>query len=349
MAEQAESVEKRIENFLFETEGGEPPPGYEEKQPELKLEEPQDEPEDVRVEEKPEVKAEVKAEVEEDVEEINVSSLNDLAEALGVDVADLYKVPIPINTPDGRKEISLGEWKDSVQSMETLKAERARVSELAQQRQQEMERFTAQMQESFQQAGSVIQMAESELMRDYQSINWQELRQYDPAEFAAKQSEFGQRQAQINQAKQNAIQQMQGFEHKRRQMLEESLPEQHKRLIEMVPEFGEESTAGVEKPKVAEYLSKLGYRPEEISLAAYDARNIALAYKAMKYDELKKSQPAKKKVLKIGNKPIKPGKAQSKAEQRESANRDQRLRFKKTGNIKDLAALLNTDDFLGDL
>lgn len=356
MAEQAESVEKRIENYLFETEGGEPPPGYQEETPEQPAKPPvvsSDEQDDdeppPRKKAEPEQEQAQAEEPDEEVEEISVSSLNDLAEALGVDVADLYKVPIPINTPDGRKEISLGEWKDSVQAAESLKSERAKLAEMTQQRQQELQRFSNEVNTGLQQVGALIQMAESELVRDYQAINWQELRQYDPAEFSAKQTEFAQRQGQIQQAKQAALMNAQAAQQKQFEMLEAALPEQAKKMLELVPEWADDNTAQVEKPKVADFLIASGFAPEEIRTSLYDARAMALAYKAWKYDQLKQSKPAKKKVLKIGNKPIKPGKAQSKSEQRESQSRDQRMRFKKTGNIHDLASLLNTDEYLGDM
>ena len=350
MAEQAMSVEERISDFLrVEEEGEAPHPETEAAKPEPQPEEVNEEPaQDSEVEEAPTAEKE-ESPSGEDVEELNISSFNELAEHLGIDIADMYQLAVPINTPEGRKEITLGEWKDSVQASEQLKAERAKLSEIAEQREAELRNFSESIQHSMTQANAVVQMAEHELMRDYQSVNWQELREYDPAEFAAKQQEFGQRQNQIQQAKQNALQQMQMAQQQQMMMLQESLPEQQKALTKLIPSWENESTASAEKAKVAEFLVKAGFKPDEVN-NLYDARAVALAYKAMKYDELKSEKtPAKNKVLKIGKKPIKPGKAQSKSEKRESANRDQRVRLKKSGDVKDLAALLNTDEFLGDM
>ena len=99
---------------------------------------------------------------------------------------------------------------------------------------------------------------------------------------------------------------------------------------------------------MAKYLVDSGYTPEEIS-NVYRSRDVAIAYKAMQFDKLKASKPATKRVVKIGSKPMKPGKSQSKADQRQSQNADARARLKKSGDYRDMAALLNSDEFLGDL
>lgn len=348
MAEEALSVEDRINGLLLEEdrEAGLEPEAPEQPQKKQPVAE-----EAEKETEQPEEKAATEEETpnaEPEAEERTISSLQELAEELGVEVADLYKLQIPVNTPDGRKEITLGEWKDSIQAAETVKAQQAKLSEQLEQRQALIDEWGQKMQESLAQTSSVLQMAEQELVRDYQSVNWQELRQYDPAEFAAKQQEFSQRQAQINQAKQVGLQQWQDSQRQRAEMVQKMMPEQMQLLGKLIPEWADSGTAEVEKPKVAKFLAALGYKQEEIA-NLYDARAVAVAYKAMKYDELKASKPASKKVLKIGSRPIKPGKSQSKAEQAEAVTRDQRMRLKKTGSVNDLAALLNNDEFLGDM
>ena len=122
MAEQAMSVEERISDFLrVEEEGEAPHPETEAAKPEPQPEEVNEEPaQDSEVEEAPTAEKE-ESPSGEDVEELNISSFNELAEHLGIDIADMYQLAVPINTPEGRKEVTLGEWKDSVQAAEQLK------------------------------------------------------------------------------------------------------------------------------------------------------------------------------------------------------------------------------------
>jgi len=338
MAEEA-TPEQRIYDLLSAEEGeheGAPEPVEEPEQASAEPEEPaQTEPQE------PE-----KAETGEDTEEIEIASFADLAEHLGVDVGDLYQIPINLSGDKG--SVPLGEIKDKLQEAEDIRARQAEIEQLSEQRNEELQRFAQATQQATIQGNALINMAEQELARDYQSVNWQELRQYDPAEYAAKQQEFQQRNQQIQGAKQQALQQQQQWSMQQAEMMQQQLPEQEKQLAKLVPEFADPKTASVEKPKVAEYLGKFGFNPQEIS-GLYDARQVALAYKAMKYDELQNATPSKKKVLKVGGKPIKPGKASSKADKRTQASSDARMRLKKSGSVHDMAAILNSDEYLGDI
>jgi hypothetical protein len=353
MAEQAETVTQRISALLEAEETAEMPPEAQE-EPKKRREpvqeaqpEPDEQPEQVQeTEEKPEQDA--SDEASEDVEETTIGSLSELATELGVDVADLYNLKIPINTEDGRKEVTLGEWKDTLQSVESLNSQKSKLAEQAQQRDEMLQSMNQAMQERLTQSEALIQMAEHELMSQYQNVNWQELRQYDPAEYAAKQQEFQARSGQIQQAKQQALQTAQENMLQQQQMIQSRLPEEHSKLMKLIPSWKDESTAEVERPKVAKYLVDSGFRPEEVS-SLVDARLATIAYKAWQFDQLKSSKPATKKLVKIGSKPIKPGRSQSKAEQRASLNADARGRLKKSGSVKDMAALLNSDEYLGDL
>lgn len=339
MAEQAQTVEERI-GALLEAEEN-PQPEAQEAPPEAQ-EAP---PEEVKAE--PEGQEETPEKAEE-AEEVSISTLHELAQEVGVDVADLYNLKVPINTADGRKEITLGEWKDSVQSAETVNTQKAELAEKQKQYEELLQNAAKRAHEQAQQNAVFLQMAEADLARDYQAVNWDELRMTDPAEWSAKQTEFNQRNQQIQQAKYQAqVQVEQGLE-AQRQMLAQKLPEEEANLSKLIPSWTDKGVAEVERQEVAKYLVESGYTPEEIS-NVYKSRDVAIAYKAMQFDKLKASKPAAKRVVKIGSKPIKPGKSQSKADQRSSQSADQRARLKKSGDYRDMAALLNSDEFLGDM
>ena len=87
-----------------------------------------------------EVEATVDGEAEE-VEEIQLSSLRDLAEHLGVEEADLYQnIAIPVTKADGTPDtISLSEWKDAYQASDHYREQARANQEAAEQAARERE------------------------------------------------------------------------------------------------------------------------------------------------------------------------------------------------------------------
>ena len=136
MAEEQLTIEQRIDKAMA------PPPPEGEGQapveatqpslltPETQTEEPVAQPVETEAVETAErtteevveetVEAEPSAEPAQDAEEISLETLGQLAENIGVDVSDLYKLSIPsTDTSTGeRVEVSLGELKDSFTARE---------------------------------------------------------------------------------------------------------------------------------------------------------------------------------------------------------------------------------------
>ena len=132
MAERQPSIEERISASLAPEPVAEAPAeaapvetapeapqleAVEAEQPAEQAEQPEQTEQAEQTEEQPQASDETAEAVEE--EALEVSSISDLAEHLGVETADLYNVSIPITDANGeRKEVSLGEWKDTFQNNE---------------------------------------------------------------------------------------------------------------------------------------------------------------------------------------------------------------------------------------
>src|SRR5512139_1314003 len=120
MAEQAPTIEQRLGAILNPT-----PPAPEKAPvaaPAPTQPEPQPEPEPSSA---GAVEGDEAAEPEASAPEWFPERLEDIAEAGGWNVADLYKVKIKVNDPSGKPvEVSLGEWKDAYQQTSQLDAVR---------------------------------------------------------------------------------------------------------------------------------------------------------------------------------------------------------------------------------
>ena len=157
MAERQPSIEERISASLSPEPVAEAPteaapvetapetPQLEAVETEQPTEQPEQPEQAEQTEELPQASDETAEAVEE--EALEVSSISDLAEHLGVETADLYNVSIPITDANGeRKEVSLGEWKDTFQN-----------NERAQRLAQESEALKAELQSQQQQAAEAME------------------------------------------------------------------------------------------------------------------------------------------------------------------------------------------------
>ena len=198
----------------------------------------------------------------------------------------------------------------------------------------------AQLQQQAAQVQSFLEGAQQTLLEDMQSINWDQLREQNPGEWAAKREAFRQKAERLNEIHRNAAESFQKQQAEVREQMgrkmEERLAREQRQLIRAIPEWKDEAVAKAERSALIEYMSEVGYSHDEIN-AAYDHRAVVLAHKAMKYDQLKKNgDVAKHKVVKLAKKIVKPGQRQT--EKQASANREQELVRAHRKNPKDMNA-----------
>lgn len=197
------------------------------------------------------------------------------------------------------------------------------------------------LQQTLQQAQSLLQVQEQNLLGEYNSIDWNALKHHDPGLYAATRQEMAERYNEIQSAKQYTNQHgMQLTREQRAQLLNR----ESQALEAALPEWSDKDVQQKEKAEVASYLTNHGFRPEEIAQVA-DHRAVVVARKAMLYDKLiaeqsTKTEVAKKKVIKKP-KVLKPGASKSSGQARAEAQK-QKLKLVKQsgGNVDAIANLL---------
>ncbi len=284
-----------------------------------------------------------------DDEAVEVETLADLAEHLGVEVGDLYALRIPVTVDDGSKaEISLGEWKDAYQATNKLTRTQKELAEARERFEAERQQAAEKIQTNLQQAEALVEAAEKQLMADLERIDWKGLRDADPAEYAARRQEMLERQRILEESK-TGIRQRAGEANAERQAEQqrqyaELLQKEQQALAEAIPEWRDQAKAKAEKAALSEYLTGAGFAPDEVANIA-DHRAVVLARKAMLFDQsVKQTDAAKKRVLKIGKKVLAPGAKQTRAEQQGDKLSRQRGALRKSGKIDDAAALIGMID-----
>lgn len=160
-------------------------------------------------------------------------------------------------------------------------------------------------------AATLIQNLEGQFLADVNSINWDQLRKDDPAEYSAKQLDVEARRKQIDKVKTDATAQYREHLEKAKQKEHADnlarIPAEHQKLIEAVPEWEDEKKATAEQKEVVEYMQNLGFNQDQIQAASFNALFLQSMIKAKRYDSAKgKSDAIRKKVVTIP-KVIKPG------------------------------------------
>lgn len=275
----------------------------------------------------------------------SVETLSDLAEYLGVEVSELYNIRLPVTSADGeRAEVSLGEWKDGYQSSQVTQKLQRELETKRAAIEQEYTQAQTRAAEGLQQVNALLNAAERQLVADYEGVDWNRLRQDDPADWAAKRQDFMERQNAINTAKNQAVTEAKRLQSeaaaKAQAQRASTLERERAALLRALPEWRDESKAKAEQAQLSEYLVSSGFDPDDVGSVS-DHRVVVLARKAMLWDQRsKEGNEAKRKLVKVAPKrTLKPGAAQSKQDQQADAASQLRSRLKKTGDLRDFAAL----------
>ena len=298
--------------------------------------------------EEPSETPELDAGAEPDDSEVDAGpvTLQTLAEHLDVDVADLYSVRMPVTLNGASTDITLGEYKDNLQSSEQVR----RLQEQANKEREALETQRQELQNTLQQrlteTEALIAAAESELTAEMQGIDWQDLRAADPAEYATRRIEYQEKQAKLREMRESARKQLEDTQQEAAKGFQEKfakhLAHEMTLLTEAIPEWRGPEQLKSGQAELVDYLAKTyGYGNAEMSGIA-DHRLLVIARKAMLYDQMQQSGGAvAKKVerVKLGSKVLKPGGRQSVSQQSQAQEKRLRAQLKKTGKMEDALAL----------
>ena len=333
------SIVEAQEALLSLEEPEEEKPQIEEAEP-TEEEESQPEEEGESLEEESEEEEEVEPEEEVDTEE-------ESEEESGEDEygEELYAV-----TVNGeQREVNLDELvkgysrqSDYTRKTQELASERNQMEQMQSQWAKEI----SETQEARQQYISTMsQLVQNQLsgLEQFGNVNWESLKEEDPIAFVTKREEFRQAQERIQQMQQQQqhAQNEENAELKRIKSL--AIQEEHKRLINAVPEWGDKDKRVTMVNEISSYALSQGFTKEELN-DLIDHRSLIVLMKAAKFDAIKKPE-IKAKKLKNKPKVIRSGKGSNKREDSAKAKRTAQMkRLKATGHVDDASSLF--EDFV---
>ncbi len=279
--------------------------------------------------------------------------LEDVAQLLGVD-ADRVDVDadgrlVLVGKVDGEAHpFSLKDLLDNAQMYEAGGKRLEQAKEKSQSQIQQIEQQRQQVQDQYAAAAKLVTELENAFKSQYDSINWKQLREDDPAEYAAKQAEMRDHQNKIDRYKQEAVEQFRSVIESATQVSPEQQQEviqrEQEALMEKVPEWKDQKVARHEQAELVKHLKGRGYSEQEIVAASVhnpDHRFIQLARESMLYNQGKAKVKAATKRVKKVPRVVKPG--TTSATQQASTNervKKARARLNKTGSVEDAFAYM---------
>jgi hypothetical protein len=264
----------------------------------------------------------------------------DIAKYLGVEESMLdvdedgtIKVRTKIDGQDGAAK-----FKDLLKDYQLRGHAENRVKEVAEREkaiQTRMQEVEQQAQARLQQVEHLAGVAAGELMREYQSIDWNTLRATDPGQFAALRQEFQERNAKLQATLQSV-----GYQNAQRAQQEQQqqaafLQEQAQKLPEVIPEWKDSAIANKEREEIASWAVKAGFHPNEVANLSH-AHHVAVMRKAMLYDKQQAAKPAIEARLRTAPKLVKPGQSET-VDPKAQSLRNLRTEIKASGGKKGVA------------
>lgn len=293
-------------------------------------------------EEPAEVSTEVDVEVEPQEgagEEANEPSiaLSDLAQYLGIeenflDVDDDGKVLVRTKIDGQEGKTKLNDLLTSYQLKGHLDNETRAVAEQRKAMQAQMAEIEQAVQARVQQIEDMANVAQYELNRQFQNIDWQSLRVNDPAEYAAQLADFQARQGQIQNLLQSAQQQRQQQNLQQQTAYQQGLQQEAQLLTQIIPEWSAPEVAEKERDELKTWGKKQGLSDVELNSVSR-AAHVAILRKAMLYDRLQQTKSTVENKVRTAPKLVKPGQAPDQS-RGETTLRNIKANVKKTGGSR---------------
>lgn len=173
----------------------------------------------------------------------------------------------------------------------------------------EIEQFA---QQRLQQVEDLASFAMGDLTREFNSVDWQQLRAVDPAEYAARQHDYQARYNQLQNALNSVQQQRSAHQSAMQQQEMQAFGQKKAAAAEYLSQHIPGWSSGNEVDKnIASYASSLGFG-QGVSAVIADAPMAAVVlHKAMLYDQLQKAKPAVENKVRTAPKIVKPGQTQT--------------------------------------
>lgn len=234
------------------------------------------------------------------------ASLSELLTAHKIDPESVMGLHVTAKIDGQEKQVPLSEVLKSYQLEGHVNNKSI---ELANQRtafEQERQAIRTLAQQQLQQNQQLGNIAQQMLNHDFNRVDWNGLRANNPAEFAALQAEFQQRQQGIQNYMGQLNQQAQYEEQQRQQALQQSVAAESERLMNLRPEWRDQAAFAKDRQQMTQYARSLGFQDAELG-QIFDHRYMLILHDAARYQALQAATPQALKQVRQAPQMVAPG------------------------------------------
>lgn len=276
-------------------------------------------------------------------EELKLSTLEELAEATGLELDKLLDLELPtkIDGKDGKarlRDLQRSYQLDGHinQKLATLDNDRKALAT-------EREQHTRAAAERLLKLDAGAQTLERALAAEFATVDWQKLQAEDPLAFNAQYVAYQQRYAVLQDIGKEIAAERDAARKVQEDQFREYVDEQKKLFAAKIPEWSDTTKRDKDRADIAEMLQAYGYSKEEAVGRLnnlIDHRDALMARDLLRFARLQKSKPATLLKVKAAPKLLKPGTQQSRAAQNKLQLTNERARLRATGRPRDAASVL---------
>lgn len=281
----------------------------------------------------------VVAAAEEAAQTGGITSLNDLAQALELDVESLLDIRTATRTSDGQEiPVSLRELLSSHRQQGHITRQQ---QELAREREKARTEHAAQQQkfdELLAQKTQTLDLARKMFLKEVDKVDWDKLRNEDPNEFLLRRYDYEKQREALNEAIAEHKADLDARAAQQQATYKEYEAREFETLMAKVPEWADNALMKKEGTQISQYMNSMGFSPEEIAQVT-DHRHMLILRDAARYRALKGG--AASNVTPISTRPVIRTTPRSAAlPVTQKALEAARAAFKKSGDVRDLPALM---------
>lgn len=269
------------------------------------------------------------------------SSLNEMLAAHKIDHESVMGLHVTAKIDGKETQVSLSDVLKSYQLEGHVNNKSIELSNQRAQHEQERNEWRQANQTAIQQHQAMANVALQMLNHDFNRVDWNALRVQNPAEFAALQAEYGQRQQQIQGFLQQVTYQQQQQEAQQQQVQQQSLAQERQKLLDAVPEWRDNATFGKDREAISQYARNLGFQDAELN-QIFDHRYMRILHDAARYQALQAAKPEALKQVRQAPPMAKPG---SRVDSNPSAAKRQQVMDRLNRNPRDQDAQAAAFDF----
>ena len=179
----------------------------------------------------------------------------------------------------------------------------------------------------------------SKNLKQEENIDWENLYQDNPAEYVRKKAESDKRKETLQLAQQEQMRIQQEKRSEQEKVYQDYILNERKILAEKLPVYADKEKGAEFTKRLSNFAKESGYTDQEIDMMV-DHRAVLLLADAYRYNQLKKTKLADKKVNKT-SKVVTSNASNIREDSEVNQNIDKRMsRLKKSGHLRDAQSVL---------